>query len=293
MNLRDTFSNREMAAGLWLLFFFFVAMISRSIRLSLLHLIHIFCARKILIVVSCMLAYVLGIILLLRQVGLWHVADLKDTVIWTMSIGFMLIVRVATNYEEGFFKAMLLDNLKVMILVEFLVNLYSFPFWIEIILLPGLLFVVLLQAQGELNPENQPVVKIMEFLLGVYGVAVLSFSLFQVVSHFSEVATLESLRVFLLPILMSILYTPFIYCVAIVTKYENVFVQISIMNFNDALAAQFKKAVVLKSGLGLRTLSKWAHQVGSLHVDNQSDIKSLLSKVEGKNECGLTDVDSP
>ena len=120
------FNNREIAIFIWLLLFIAFVLRKADVRKSLKTLVWTFCKIQILTVVSLMLLYVVLIVLVLRAVGVWEFTLFKDTVVWfCAALGMMMRFNISDK-AENVFRKVLVDSVKVVILLEFLVNTYTF-----------------------------------------------------------------------------------------------------------------------------------------------------------------------
>jgi len=71
------------------------------------------------------------------RIGFWQDALLGETIIWIFGVGFALLINAGRTNEKDFFKKAILDNIKIVVIIEFLVNIYVFDLWAELILVPA------------------------------------------------------------------------------------------------------------------------------------------------------------
>ena len=84
-----------------------------------------------------MFIYITILIWGLYYIGIWEMHQLKNTIIWTISVGTLSIYKInSIKKEPKFIKNLILDNLKLIAVVEFIVSFYSFSFLIEFLLVP-------------------------------------------------------------------------------------------------------------------------------------------------------------
>ncbi|MEO1028640.1 MAG: hypothetical protein AAFX02_06225, partial [Pseudomonadota bacterium] len=83
--------------------------------------------RAILSIIAVMTTYMACAVWLLNQAGLWSATHLKETIIWSIAVGFVALADAVRNDDP--YKVVgrfLKDAIAVTIFVEFLVGLSSF-----------------------------------------------------------------------------------------------------------------------------------------------------------------------
>lgn len=117
------FNNREVATAFWLIVFAVWALRKREIRGSVCEVFHAFWHLKIVAPVFLIFLYIAGVIALLVAIGMWEVGLLKDTVVWFLVGAMAMMMRFATADDtDDIFQKILTDSIKIVILLEFLVN---------------------------------------------------------------------------------------------------------------------------------------------------------------------------
>ena len=138
-------STRELASAIWLLIVVGFGLSKKSIRQSTLEVVRALLAPKIVAVMSCMLLYAVMTVLLLRCIGFWKIVLLKDTVLWFFFSATALLIHVVTeNAHERVLRRVLSQSLKVVVLVQYLANAYTFFLGVELLIQP---FLALLPRQ--------------------------------------------------------------------------------------------------------------------------------------------------
>jgi len=148
--------------------------------------------------------------------------------------------------NEYYFKDTFLKNIKMAIVIEFIVNLYTFNFWIELIIIPLLVIFGGLKAVSELKKEYLQVNKFLNFIIGAFGILIILFTLNNIFGDLRGFITIENLRVFLLAPILTILYMPFIYTCALIFAYERLFKRLDIFLKGNKELTSFAKLKVFK-----------------------------------------------
>jgi len=113
------FSSRELAAGIWLGLIFILAAATTRGRISIAGVARAALHWKMLSVVGLTGAYT-AIMAWLLWMAAWTQDLLKDTVVWFLFSGLALIGSVMTGADENRWQRAVLDQVKVVILIEYL-----------------------------------------------------------------------------------------------------------------------------------------------------------------------------
>src|SRR6202165_2365703 len=106
-----------------------------------------FFLTKLIFVFGSAAAYAALVVLAAERLGLWHTTALRETIYWFGGTSFVLVGDgISAKTGESFMRMILRRAVAFTIMVEFLVNLYVFPFLVEVVLVPLVLVFVLMQA---------------------------------------------------------------------------------------------------------------------------------------------------
>lgn len=280
--LLNTLNGREKAVLAWLVIFILWALSQNNIRKSLLGFLKSFFQIKILSVFVAMFAYIFLILWLFYNVQIWNVELTKDVVFWIFGSAIVLLMNTNKAIQnDNYFKNILKDNLKLIVMIEFVAALYSFNFWIEMIFVPVMFFIVAMGAVTEIKKEYFQVKKIIDFVLSAIGVSLIIFAILQIASDYQNLVSLNNLRSFVLPPLLSFAFIPFLYIFALIMAYETLFVRLDIFLKNDKALAKYAKIKIFKlCFLNLKKLNKFARESSTdlLNLKDKNDIASLFHK---------------
>lgn len=190
-------------------------------------------------------------ILLLDYLGYWEPAMTKVAVVWF--VGFALVVLLNTkDADKSYPYRLLLHNLGLAVVVEFIVGLHTFPLPIELILVPLVFVLVGMQVIAEGNPEFAPTRKVIAWSLGLLGSASLVFSLVYVSEHFDEVATGAKVKEFLLPLVLTACFVPFFVSVRYLSVWQSMLSMVRFgLHENDDLYRFARRSIVRACGANL------------------------------------------
>jgi hypothetical protein len=283
-SVTSTFNNRELALAVWGLVFVVWAARNSGVRAATGTLLRALFQWKVLLVFAAMGAYVLSCVLLLRSLGVWDVSALKDTIYWFLGTAFVMFVNYSDAENAGYFRKAMLDCAKLIVPLEFLTNLYVFPLWLELCCIPLVMITVATRAYADVRKQDgdkiasQASGKVLE----IYGAAVVTFTLYHVATDFSGFATMSNARDFLLPIQLTFLLMPFIYSLALATKYESTFLRFSIFVKDEELLRYAKRRVLMRFHLDLYGLSRWSRQNPLLEAKTKQELEVLICSKPGQ-----------
>ena len=281
--LSNQLNNREWATLLLLSALLIWFLLDRkrrsSIQPHIRALFNAFLHKKILAAVLSMVLYISLTVFALERVGIWNAAShLKDTILWTITVAFAMVIGINKVQKEGqFFKTTVIDTIRLTIVLEFVVALYPFSLFGEIVLLSLLASIGMLRAVSEMKQEYLPVKKLSGWALSFLGIVILwhtGRSLLADDSFFSSAWLTE----LLLPPLLTILFLPFIYLLALFVAYEVIFVRLSFQNRSSNLIGYAKRRIILGFGFNLRKLLAWSRRHSILKISNKESLLNLIKE---------------
>src|SRR5436190_6396194 len=120
-NFINIFNNREKALIIWLLIVLVCILASKNFRTPFLSVLKALFARKIVIALLIMLAYISLVVFAAYSVRFWDISLLKDTVMWGFGTACIMFFNYdKVNTENKYFKTMLLDSVKLVVVLEFI-----------------------------------------------------------------------------------------------------------------------------------------------------------------------------
>ena len=122
----DFLNNREMAIALWvaaIAIYIFSSSKMRDIRKSVRALLSAIFARRIISVLILMIIYMGVVVYLMFEAGLWNSGQIKNTIFWVVAVGFMSFFKLESiKKDKSFFKSSVIDNLKILAIIQFVVR---------------------------------------------------------------------------------------------------------------------------------------------------------------------------
>ncbi len=224
-----------------------------------------------------MLVYISLVVFAAYTMHLWDISLLKDTIIWTLGTAFIMFVNInKVNKESKYFKKVLLDNVKLVVLLAYIINLYVFNFVVEFLLVPVLFFIGALLAVSDTKKEYKPVKTLLQILVAIYGISLIIFAIVQVIGDFKDFATLYNLKDFLLSPLLTVSFLPFVYFLALYATYESLFVRVDIFlrDQKKELIRFTKRQILCTCLFNLKKLNRLSKNCATqlMSVENKADV---------------------
>lgn len=258
-----SFNNREIAIALWSIALIALIIWKVNIREHIIGLIKIVVSRYILVPVTLLISYVVATIWLLQHFGLWNLSHLKTTVLWVLFSAFAAFFRIATTKEDpALFKTWLADNFKLIVLLEFVSNVYTLPLLGELILIPFVGILVMTATVASLKPETESAARVLNNLVALVGLGMITYMVSQVFVDASELMNVQTLRDFYIPPLLSLIFIPFLFGMYLYTLYDNTFRRLENFVIPDPSLRRFAKLQVLKTfNIHPHLLRRWQKDI--------------------------------
>jgi hypothetical protein len=279
----DIFNNREIAIGLWLLaisIYVFLSPKMVEVKSSFRHLLSAFFVKQIMSVLGLMIVYITFVIYFLSEMYLWNAEQIKNTVFWCVSVGFMSLFKIESiKKDKSFFKHSVINNLKLLAILQFIVGVYTFPIWIEILLVPILALIGAMSAIVEGDKKYHQVKTILEYCLSIFGIILIIYTLYMLTTNFSEFGNKKTGYDFFLPPLLTLFYLPFLFFILVYSTYEQVFVRLrfSIKNRLYRNLAKIYAFVLFNVQIGL--LERWSFHVARIKVESHTDLIESIGTI--------------
>lgn len=275
------FTTREIALIFWLGLLFLWFFQKKEIRKSFWNVIKSFFKKQLIIINSLFLLYITGVLFVLKAMNLWTDMQMKDTVFWFFSIAIGMFMKVTEIHRNDYFRNVVLKSLKWIIILEFIINFYTFSLITELILMPIVLLTVTTQAFADIYSRKDKmyvhVNKLLGNFLSIIGIIFFLFSLYKTIYDFDKLVTLNNLRSFLLPIILTISISPIIYLIAVYMNYESLFVHIGFFTNDKNIKKKVEWAIVKKSKLNIRKITDFKNKISRFDFYESENLDTFLN----------------
>ncbi|WP_041416202.1 MULTISPECIES: hypothetical protein [Serratia] len=272
----DILNNREIAITLWLLVISYYTFSSSKMaegRNAFKGVLAALFVKQIISVLCFMVAYMVIVIYWLSELELWNFEQLKNTVFWCVSVGFMSLFKIEKiKKDKLFFKHSVLDSFKLLAIIQFVVGVYTFSLWVEVLLVPVLTLLGAMLAISGSDRKHHGIKIFLEYCLALFGAVLIVYTLYMLMTDFGEFGKEKTAYDFFIPPLLTLFYLPFIFFMLVYSTYEQVFVRLrfSINGRFHRYAAILFAFILFNVRLSL--LERWSFQVVKTNIESYSDL---------------------
>ncbi len=282
MNFFSELNNREISIIIWIVIFSIWALTQKKVRAASVSVIKAFFAKKFVYGYLLMFFYIVMIIYPFYFLGLWGVFWIKNTILWIICIAFIMLMQFSKATDKNYFINSVKHNSKILIVLEFIINLYVFSLWIELLLVPFSALIGGMIAIAETDEQYKSVKKLLDFVLSFMGIVFVAYALYKVSTDFGSFASKKTLVDFSLPILFTIMFLPFIYLIALYSNYETLFLRMPFFIENQGVLSYSKRKILLSFGFNLKAVNRWGSHFNSLLIKEKKDIDEAIKEFKNK-----------
>ena len=278
--LFDVLSTREVALLSWILFGICAMMFKKDLRNGLGQIIKILFSKQIGTILVMLTLYVCLLLTILYKVKLWDISLFKDTIFWYCTSAIVLLFSVNKAKDNAFFKIIVSENLKWAIILEFIINFYTFSLMAELIIIPVITFLLLLQAFASRDEKNIQVSKLLEYITGSIGLILFAYAIYITFIHYEIVFTIHNLFSFMLPPILTILLIPFLYVLAVYMNYELLFIRIDFLTNDDEKRNKLKRAIIFAANLNLNYIKAIDSKLNKFDLYHEDNFTLLYESIK-------------
>jgi hypothetical protein len=271
-------NTREIASIVWLCLLFGYVLFETNARKFVVgffrDVFRAFPYPYILTLIALLILYIVGVVWALNAIGFWTHELLKETVIWFFISALALIASsIATKADTKLFETVVADNLKVIVLFQFLVDTYTFSLLVELIFVLIVTFLAMLQAVAQLDEKYKRAQTLIAILqLGIFVYVAISVTT-SVIADYRSLGSMDTIRIILLGPVLSFALLPFAYLLRLYVIYEDLFVNLRIGP---------KKSYRLKNYARRRLILHLGLNAKNIHAFIQSGRARALNRIQSK-----------
>jgi hypothetical protein len=286
----NVLSDREKAIIVWFCILSIWLLTKKSVRDGLKSplgsILKILFSVKVGIPLLLMGTYLGLLLFFASRLNIWDISLLKDTLLWFFGTACIMFGSTdKAGQDSKYFKDVILDTLKFSVILEFVVNLYVFNIFVELILVPLVSLVAGMLVIADKKNEYATVKKVLNGVLIIAGLAMLIYALVHVFSDFKDFATIGNAKSFLLPIALTIAFLPFMYCLTLWARYETLFTSVDIWMHNKELAGFIKWKLFWKCLLNLNKLNRVFKQcsIDLMAAKDKQEVRAIIRQFKNKS----------
>ena len=200
---------------------------------------------------------------------------------WVILSGIALTGRAISAQEDHhFIKSTILDSLKIIVVIEFLVAAYSFDLLAELIIVPVTIFVGLIIGFSSMKKEHESIKTLFEWI--AFGVVMLLLwkSVGSIWSQPEAFFTTRTGRNFILPPLLTIGLIPFSYFWYCYSNIETARIRINLKTFQSDKLKRYARRHFFTTFVAKPWLLRRAtRQVHNIPASRYEDVDQIISDI--------------
>ena len=227
--MNDILNTRDIAILIWLVPFSIFLLTKSDVRKSVGSVIRAVFAIKIIVPFLITALLLVFLVIILFQIGYWKFYLLKDTIIWYFVFGISSISSSLSdhNYGTRYFR-IIIDQIKLIVLFEYIMNAYTFSIFIELIIVPILFFVAILSVYSSHIDKYKPLSAMMVAIQGFIGLILLVSVVIKAFSYTDPLSPGVAWRSIALAPILCLIFIPWFLLLFLLSSYEQLFIRFRI-----------------------------------------------------------------
>lgn len=287
----DIFSTRELATAFWvgaiLIAVGMAIVTNKKIRQGFIGVLKCFFNRKLRKLWEIYFLYIGIITLMFSRFPIWKNIYLKDIILWTLFSGLTICMNaVAGEADEKYISKVLKDNIRFTVVTEFLLSTFTFSLWVELIIIPIMTAITLLDVVAAQKSETVAVHKLLQSVIAFIGLCLVFQTVKVGIREYRELNVINTLVSFFIPIVYLLLVTPLEYAFELYSKYEMLFIQMHFKEPSDKMVQRKRHLKVIKvCGLSVKRIMLFQKQCIPRMYISMPDVEFdlLISHLEGRS----------
>jgi hypothetical protein len=238
-------NTREWATVIWIVVLLLLACFKRDIRRSLVEVCRQLLHPMLLFPLLLYVATLVALTRLASMLNIWSTSLIGPIILWFVFTGFGYFLHSPDAAKEPhFFRMRALEAVGVAAALEFFLNIRTFPIYVELLLQPVVVTLVVLKVVSGTEESYAPARKLLSIFAAIGGIALVGLTIVNIARHGSEIDGRELWQSLILPIWLTVGALPYIYLLAVFAGYEIVFRRMSSQSKSPGRLALAKLAVV-------------------------------------------------
>lgn len=275
----NSLSTREMALII-LMFTIFLILVffNKGVRSLIPEIIKLLFSIKLFIV---MISYIALILFVLYIMGILNISLTKDVIFWLILVPIPSLY-AASNFkdEKNFFKNKAIEYISLTTFFGFIINFYTFNIYVEIIFLIVLFFLIALISVSKADEKYKPVENFFNMVLLILIFYLVIFFIYNLLLNPNGFINMNTLIIYILPTVLTVLFLPFVYISALYMRYETFCVFLKVKYKDTKLRKYIFKEVVKRYHLKLYKFNKFFSEFGCFNAESISDVEKEIINAE-------------
>jgi len=232
------------------------------------------------------------LLFLLNRLKIWDWSNLKTAVVWTLTFAFYSMLQAnKIEFDKNYRHHLTIESFGLAAILMFIGSVYTLPLWAEFLIVPFAVFLTALQAVSATKSEFAIVTKFATQVLSFIGISYITYWSYRIYQAPDKLFTLANFTDFMLPIILTIWYLPFLFLWKLVMIYELLFVSLK-RNIEETKLLRFAKIMaVLNLKWSLKAIDYFKKRIAVRSLTNKYEVVKELHwvKLVGLKEKYLTE----
>lgn len=278
--ITSNFSNREIASYIWATLIIVIVAIKFPILPKIRDIIQVSLNKTIIGTYTLVATYIFAMVYVFYLMGIFDTFGLfKTGFFWFFSVGLSSLFKFdKIKNDESFIKKELVSNIKLMAILSFLLNAFSFKLYIEIIAVPIIAYNYLRSQFVKDKALKSRYNTRLLYILLIYCISFFIWVKYNI-NSFEKIQgfTLD----FFLPVFFYLCYIPFLYLFSILVFLESFYARMGRHLKTPELNKYFRKKLRFRYYYRLWTLRDLEQLlVIQSSIQSKSDIDKLFKEFE-------------
>lgn len=159
-------------------------------------------------------------------------------------------------------------------------TLATFSFWIEFIAIPILAALAGMHTVAQYKKEHAPVRKLLDILGQIASVLLLIYLVYFAIGHYSEYLNIQTLKEFTLPIILTVLFIPFLAALNLYVQYENIVTPLRRKSKNKLQYYQWIFSALIFFNFNIKGVIRWRNNF--VYLNPEESLWSSMKKIRAK-----------
>ncbi|WP_259780602.1 hypothetical protein [Aestuariispira ectoiniformans] len=217
----------------------------------------------------------------MSDLNLWSEKDLKETFVWIFTFALVTLFNVnKSKNEHDFLVSSIKGTIGASVFVIYVAELYAFPLLVEIFIYPVLVFFVIAKEFSK-RDDCKILEYTSEFIIISFLVSAIVNSVTHVLENYENIDGFYILKDFCLPIILSILYLPFVYLFSVFLTYERIYVHLNLFGCDESIRPFVKREIFRRFGINADLLRRVEKALRREKIRTRAGAHAIFSDVQG------------
>jgi len=245
-------------------------------------------APKILLTIVILYICITIACYIIYLIGFWKIEYTKDTIFYSLAT-IPLLWKVIQYGSQQEFKQLIIKQVKWSAFISVYLNLYTFNYWLELILQFVICSLILtigeVERQNKIDKESNQLLGCLNTINAILSITLLIFVVYQTFTHpFAETLNIL-LQGIILPLILTISIVPYLYLFTIYCTYELWFLRLNLSVNNDKSEYMSRKDLLLKTcKINLNRIRYIEQHLQLFMIKNSSDFIQKVNHYKLKYE---------